>query len=413
MNDTTTASQRSHGMRDILPDEMERVRTVTEAFAATCRAWGYREIRTPVIEPLHLFTSAGTLSPQTLDRVYSFLDWDGWSGERVVLRPDSTIPAARLYAEHLDGGRVAKLFYSQNVFRFTDDGSDREETQCGVELIGDTASRGDVEVVLLALDALAPLALPDITLQLSHAAIVRAVLAAASLSADEQGAAYDRLLDGDMTVVDEVEARLPQLNAPLRMLFEIDGEGSGYITNLRAPLVSAIPALAGPLDELEFVVTALEAHGRTPSIKAVLARGFEYYSGLVFRIEASGHRLVAGGRYDELIGLVGGKQVPASGFALYVAPVVELMTARPRSADERRIAVRADDESATALAAAYAAADRLREMDFSVETVEGMHSVPTHRLVVRDEAPRFTIERPGGSYSYEDIDTVVRALEAS
>ena len=55
----------------------------------------------PLIEPLHLFTSAGTLSPQTLDRVYSFLDWDGWSGERVVLRPDSTIPAARLYAEHL------------------------------------------------------------------------------------------------------------------------------------------------------------------------------------------------------------------------------------------------------------------------------------------------------------------------
>ena len=413
MNDTTTASQRSHGMRDILPDEMERVRAVTEAFAATCRAWGYREIRTPVIEPLHLFTSAGTLSPQTLDRVYSFLDWDGWSGERVVLRPDSTIPAARLYAEHLDGGRVAKLFYSQNVFRFTDDGSDREETQCGVELIGDTASRGDVEVVLLALDALAPLALPDMTLQLSHAAIVRAVLAAASLSADEQASAYDRLLDGDMTVVDEIEARLPQLNAPLRMLFEIDGQGSGYITNLRAPLVSAIPALAGPLDELEFVVTALEARGCTPSIKAVLARSFEYYSGLVFRIEADGQRLVAGGRYDELIGLVGGKQVPASGFAMYVAPVVEMMTPRARIADERRIVVRADIASATALAAAYAAADRLREMEFAVETIEGMHSIPTHRLVVSDEAPRFAIEYPGGSDSFTDIDAVVRALEAS
>ena len=128
--------ERVRGMRDLLPPDMDRVRFVEATFAAACRAWGYREIRTPVIEPLYLFTAAGTLSPKTLDNVYSFLDWDGWSGERVVLRPDSTIPAARLYAEHLAGSDVAKLFYRQNIFHFTDDGSSREEWQCGVELIG-------------------------------------------------------------------------------------------------------------------------------------------------------------------------------------------------------------------------------------------------------------------------------------
>ena len=410
---TTTPAQRSRGMRDLLPDEMERVRAVKDAFAATCKAWGYREIRTPVIEPLHLFTAAGTLSPQTLDRVYSFLDWDGWSGERVVLRPDSTIPAARLYAEHLDGGRVAKLFYSQNVFRFTDDGSDREETQCGVELVGDTGSLGDVEVVLLALEAVSALEVPDITIRLSHAGIVRAVLAAAGLSPDEQTAAYDRLLDGDVTVVDEVESRLPQLNAPLRMLFEIDGQGSAYITNLRAPLVSAVPGLARPLDELEFVVSALEARGVTPVIKTVLARSFEYYSGLVMRIESQGRRIAAGGRYDELIGLVGGRAVPASGFALYVTPVAQLIPARARPPGERRIAVRPETASAPSVAAAYAAAERLRAAGLAVETVEGMSSVPTHRLICRDASPRFTLERPGGSDTYDDIEAALRALEAS
>lgn len=410
---TTTAAQRSRGMRDLLPDEMERVRAVKDAFAATCSSWGYREIRTPVIEPLHLFTAAGTLSPQTLDRVYSFLDWDGWSGERVVLRPDSTIPAARLYAEHLDGGRVAKLFYSQNVFRFTDDGSDREETQCGVELIGDTGSLGDVEVVLLALEAARALALPDITLNLSHAGIVRAVLAAAGFSAEEQGAAYDRLLDGDMTVVDEVEARLPQLNAALRMLFEVDGQGSAYITNLRGPLVSAVPTLARPFDELEFVVSALEARGVTPAIKAVLARSFEYYSGFVMRIESRGQRIAGGGRYDELIELVGGRAVPACGFALYVTPVAQLVPARTRPAGEVRVAVRPEPASAGAVAAAYAAAERLRDAGLTVETVEGMSTAPTHRLVCREGAPCFMLERPGGSDAYHDIDAVVRALEAS
>lgn len=394
-------------MRDLLPDEMERVRAVKDAFAATCRAWGYREIRTPVIEPLHLFTAAGTLSPQTLDRVYSFLDWDGWSGERVVLRPDSTIPAARLYAEHLDGGRVAKLFYSQNVFRFTDDGSDREETQCGVELIGDTGSAGDIDVVLLALDVLTRLDIPDITVGASHAGIVRAILAAASLSAEEQGAAYDRLLDGDMSVVDEVEARLPQLNAPLRLLFEVDGAGEGFITNLRGPLVSAIPALAAPFDELESVVATLEASGIAPRIKAVLARSFEYYSGIVIRIESAGQRIVAGGRYDELIGLVGGKRVPASGFALYVAPVVAAMPDEAQDHQPRPIALRTQDYSAPATAAMYAAARQLRSAGFIVETVEGMDTAAARNVVASTDGS--SLQTDDGR-TFDSVEALIDAL---
>src|SRR5215471_20613621 len=92
-------SLRCPGMHDWGPREMERFRRIEQVFRQICSLWGFDEIRTPVIEHLHLFTSAGTLSPQMLGRVYSFLDWDGWSGERVVLRPDATIPAARLYWE--------------------------------------------------------------------------------------------------------------------------------------------------------------------------------------------------------------------------------------------------------------------------------------------------------------------------
>lgn len=408
----TTTIQRSRGMRDLLPDEMDRLRAVEDAFAAACRAWGYREIRTPVIEPLHLFTSAGTLSPQTLDRVYSFLDWDGWSGERVVLRPDSTIPAARLYAERLDGGRVAKLFYSQNVFRFTDDGSSREEWQCGVELMGDTGAPGDVELVLLAIEALRPLGLPDVTVRLSHAGIVRAVLAAAGMTPDEQSAAYDRLLDGDMSVVDEVEARVPQLNAPLRMLFEIEGAGSGYIANLRGPLTDAIPALVPAFDELAFVVAALEARGVSPRIKAVLARSFEYYSGLVMRFEIDGQRVVTGGRYDELIGLVGGKRVPASGFALYVSPIIELLASESRTAPAGTVVVQADGSGAALLASVYETAQRLRDAGLRVESVEGMHTAATHRLVCRDGSPAFTLAWPDGNEQFERLADVIAVLAA-
>jgi histidyl-tRNA synthetase len=414
MSEATT-TQRSRGMRDLLPEEMDRLRAVEDAFARTCRAWGYREIRTPAIEPLHLFTSAGTLSPQTLDRVYSFLDWDGWSGERVVLRPDSTIPTARLYAERLDGGRIAKLFYAQSVFRFTDDGSSREEWQCGVELIGETGGSGDAELALLALETLRAAGLSDITIRLSHAGLVRAVLAAAGLTPEEQSAAYDRLLDGDLTTVDEVEARLPQLNAPLRLLFDVEGAGSGFIANLRGSLASAIPALTAPLDELASTIAVLEARGVRPAIQAVLARNFEYYSGLVMKLDAGGARVAIGGRYDDLIGLVGGCPVPASGFALYLGNILDVLPTSHGAAGGPRVVVQADGLTGggdpALLASLYETAERLRAAGLHVETIDGMHSAPTHRLTCRAGSPRFTLARPDASVDFERLDDVVAALE--
>ena len=84
--------QRCKGMRDLSPVEMKIFRLVEDTCRECCLKWGYGEVRTPTLEYLHLFTSAGTLTPNMLGKVYSFLDWDGWSGERVVLRPDGTIP---------------------------------------------------------------------------------------------------------------------------------------------------------------------------------------------------------------------------------------------------------------------------------------------------------------------------------
>lgn len=407
----TAERQIARGMRDVLPDEMDRTRAVESAFAATCRAWGYREVRTPAIEPLHLFTAAGTLSPQALDRIYSFLDWDGWSGERVVLRPDSTIPAARLYAEHLDGGRIAKLFYNQNVFRFTDDGSSREEWQCGVELIGETGRAGDVELVLLALDALRALGVADVRVRLSHVAIVRAVLAAAGLAPEEQASAYDRLLDGDLAVVDEIEARLPQLNAPLRLLFDVEGAGSGYLANVGAALAEAVPGLAGPIAELAFVVAALEAAGVRPVVQTVLMRNFEYYSGVVMKIDGpAGERIATGGRYDELIGQVSGKPVPASGLAFYLSTLVSIVES-PAQATRPTVTVAASTDSPGALAELHRVATALREAGAIVSTTASESASGGFHVQCRDGFPRYAVANTGAEPRLvDDVGGVLAAL---
>ena len=307
-------SMRSKGMRDMLPDDMVRFRRIEGAFRETCLGWGYQEVRTPTVEHLFLFTQAGTLSPQMLDRVYSFLDWDGWSGERVVLRPDSTIPTVRLFLEDMEDSEGAKLFYVQNVFRFEQGAESREDWQCGVELLGDAHEGGDVELILMAEEVLGRVGIaPEV--KLSHPGIVRAILDRAGLSHAEQLALYDRVLEGDMSALDEVEGRLPG-GSSLRGLLTTEGEGRAYLENLRTVLGRDVPGIEEPISELGAVSEMLREVDQAHRIAPLGVRNFEYYTGPVFTLFAGGRRLGGGGRYDALAELVGGRSVPASGFAL-------------------------------------------------------------------------------------------------
>ncbi len=368
---------RSRGMRDLGPDEMARFRRVEDAFRAVVGSWGYREIRTPTIERLHLFTGAGALSPQMLQRVYSFLDWDGWSGERVVLRPDATIPAARLYLEQYAVGEDARLAYAQNVFRFAGGDESREDWQCGVERIGAAAPQADLELVLLGLAVLRRLGLPDLKARLSHTGVVRAILGRAGLNGDEQLAHYDRILDGDLSGLSEIEARLPHLAAPLRLLFETEGDRQ-YLANLRAAFVGAVPEVTAPLDDLAVVAEALDMQRQPYGLSMALARNFEYYSGIVFRFEAAGRPVGAGGRYDGLLRLIGESDVPASGLALEVEQIVGLLPASPEA--ERAFMVRAARPEPALLMRAHEVAEALRERQL-VAALDGGSVVGAEVLV--------------------------------
>ena len=387
-------SLRCPGMRDLLPEEMAAYRRVEEDFARICSAWGYSEIRTPTIEYLHLFTTAGTLSPQMLGRVYSFLDWDGWSGERVVLRPDVTIPTVRLYVENVASGHPARFFYVQNVFRFSRGDESREDWQCGVELIGNPSPAGDIELVLLGRAALESLGLSDIEVGLSHAGLVRAVLAETGLEPEEQAACYDRLLDGDLTVLQEVGARLPGLSAPLHMLFETEGGAGEYLSSLRSAFAAAVPGITQPLDELTTVSAALERLDCAHEIQTTLVRNFEYYTGPVFEFRAAGRRMGSGGRYDGLIALAGGESTPASGFALSLAELTSHLGARPDTGtSHRQWLVEARGDDAETLAEAFTAAERLRRLGNRAATgLKGIVAGRNDRLL--------TIERRGDVFTY-------------
>ena len=311
--------QKCNGCRDMLPMDMAQFRRVELSFRTACLQAGYNEVRTPTLEYLYLFTAAGTLTPGMLRRVYSFLDWDGWSGERVVLKPDATIPVVRLYLERLAQEEPARLFYATNTFVFEDTGTKaRERWQCGAELIGAGSPLGDADLVALALAALRKLELTGISLRLSHAGLIRAALAGLGISSEEQRILFDRILDLGAEALADVKTATPQGLEIMKLLCDTRGESSGYLKNLCALAPMATPDYRMALDNFIQSFELIETLGVPCQVDMTAGKGFEYYTGLIFRIYAGEDNVGGGGRYDRLISVLGGEDTPAAGFALYM-----------------------------------------------------------------------------------------------
>ncbi len=354
---------RCKGTRDLMPQDMAKFRQVEAEFRNCCFGWGYEEIRTPALEYLHLFTSAGTLSPDMLGRVYSFLDWDGWSGERVVLRPDGTIPVARLYVENLQDLPIARLFYVENMFAFEDtDEKSRERWQCGAELIGGRKPEGDVELISLALEAMARLGVGPLEVRLAHAGLLKTVLEELGLSGEDKADVLDQIFSGSVDVLGDLKGKNPEVAKQLQLLFGLKGGAPGFVENLRSVFSLSIPALEPSLDELARIAGLLTGLGYNYQIDFTSGRDFEYYTGIIFGFYSAGRSLGGGGRYDELIPLVGGKDIRASGFALDLDELMNSIKEPPR---RERILVRAKDDEG--LKASLEVARLLRDAGYIAE----------------------------------------------
>jgi len=336
--------QRSKGTRDLSPQDMVSFRLIESAFRECCQKWGYQEVKTPTLEYLHLFTATGTLTPSMLSKVYSFLDWDGWSGERVVLRPDGTIPISRLYIDSMAKEKLAKLFYVANIFMFETTGKkSRERWQCGAELIGARPPLADIELVTLALEVLRELKIEGIELRVSHAGLIKALLARLGLSAEEQTRMFDQILDGDMKALDKLKLKRPELEKTIGSLLELKGKPSGFSQELKELFSEELPECKPYIDNCTKIAEFLEAMGCDYQIDIASGRGFEYYTGVIFQIFKGEEKIGGGGRYDALIPSMGGRDVPASGFALYLERLMALI--KPKALAEPqppRILVRAD-----------------------------------------------------------------------
>ena len=312
------------GVRDYLPVAAARRRGLAATAAAEIERWGYRGIITP------LYEYADVLARGMGQAVSAMRFVEPASGEVVALRPDLTPQVARLVATRMhDEPGPVRLYYQGSVVRL--DGGRREIFQVGVELIDAPQPGGDLEVVALAEAALGALGIADYTVDLGHAAIVRAALHELGLD-DEAMAALQLALrrkDGAAVAALATLARVSESRKSLLVALPTLYGGPDILARARG-LVEDAEARAA-VDELQLLCERLGALGPAARLSIDLGevRGFDYYTGTRFALyaEGVGGALASGGRYDGLVARYG-RPARAAGFALDVDRTAELLKLR-------------------------------------------------------------------------------------
>jgi len=323
MNRYPLRRQLPHGVKDLFLEDAARVAWLEERLRGLFPRWGY----TPVIPPTFEYydSYAAGADAGLREQMYRLFDRDG---RTLALRPDLTIPTARIVGTKLyDQPLPLRFYYIASVFRFEEPqaGRQREFTQAGVELIGAATPEADAEVLALAVEALRTLGLSDFRISLGQMAYFRALLSDLDLApeavsrlrttVDQRNAvALEALLDqlGIEGQVRKAVAALPQL------------VGGPEILD-RAVALAPDGGARAALEHLRRVYAILHDQGIAAYIQLDLGevRGMEYYTGITFEgfVRGLGFSVCNGGRYDDLIGRYG-KPLPAVGWALGIERVL-------------------------------------------------------------------------------------------
>ncbi|MEG1835425.1 MAG: ATP phosphoribosyltransferase regulatory subunit [Oscillospiraceae bacterium] len=304
------------GTKDFLFEESDALCKVESKLSAVFKSKGYRKVITPTIEFFDVFNreSAGAL-PETL---YSMTDT---YGRLLVLRPDSTLPIARIAATRLKGAILPiRLYYNQRVFsrqpKLT--GRNDEKSQSGIELIGASGLRADLEVLTTAVESLDSCGASDYKIEIGHAGFFKALCKMLDVKDDVLAEVYEYLETKNFVALNAVLDTIGKndITDAIRNLPRMFG-GIEIIEKAKK-LCNTGEALEA-LSYLQTIYSSLSALGLKDKIiiDLSLVHRSNYYTGVVFRgyISGSGITVLSGGRYDSLISEFG-ENLPATGFGV-------------------------------------------------------------------------------------------------
>ncbi|MDQ3134251.1 MAG: histidine--tRNA ligase [Acidobacteriota bacterium] len=354
-------TQPARGMRDFLPGDVRRREYVMRVIREVYERYGFEPLETPAVENIEtLLGKYGEEGNQLIFKILKRGEHEKTGEADLALRYDLTVPLARVVAEY--GERLPKFFkryQMQPVWRADRParGRFREFYQCDVDAIGSRSMIVEAELCAAAGDALAQLGFTNFTIRLNHRQALTGVLDQAGIASEKHGEALVALdkLDkiGAEGVAKELSARGIADEAGVSLLRFFEGiasleEAAEIVADedvectrraLNAATLGRLVEFVGEheagakgADELRQILQFAESAGVASRIKIdpSLARGLSYYTGAIMEINVPdlAGSLGGGGRYDNLIGMFSGRDIPACGFSLGMERIIVVMTER-------------------------------------------------------------------------------------
>ena len=299
----------------------EEIETITERFSK----WGYSEVSTPIVEYYKTFNH----KTQDLkeEEMYKFFDS---RGRILVLRPDMTVPVARLVNTKLKDMKLPlKLFYNAEVFRVHEsfEGKRNEYLDCGIELIGASGEKTDLEVLVTALEVLKALdTKKEFKLEIGNVNILKSALKDMNLSIDNQNKVIELINKKSLTslreYLDDIEIRKEYKE----FLNKFPWLFGGYEMIKKAKGLAFNEDMKKNIEYLENLYLNLQKLGyeKYLSVDISMVPRVNYYSGIIFKgyVKEIGSTVIRGGRYDNLLESFG-KSIPAIGFSVDVNLLID------------------------------------------------------------------------------------------
>ncbi|MBM4240151.1 MAG: histidine--tRNA ligase [Euryarchaeota archaeon] len=306
------------GTRDFLPEELNRRKYVENTLRKVFETYGYSEIKTPIFEELSLFTMKS--GEGIKEQIYHFQDK---GGRDLALRPELTAPVARVYLNELQKtSKPLKMYYSGSCFRYErpQAGRYRQFWQFGCELIGGKPPEAEAEIITMAAHCLEELGLNDYEFHIGNLGIIRGILNDARIIGEEQEQIMSTIDKGDVSGLKTLMKSLNIPEAVRSVLISLIGiKGHKEVINEVESIVGSCKEAFKALENLEELLKVLDAFEFFNYIVNLgIARGLDYYSGMVFEIYVHGlgaQKQISGGGTYNLIEAFGGEEVESTGFA--------------------------------------------------------------------------------------------------
>lgn len=327
------------GSRDILFEDCSNKIKIINSLRELYINSGFLEVISPTLEFYDVF-QGDTISIEQ-EKMYKLFDN---VGRILVLRPDMTMPIARIVATKLkDSLYPLRICYSGNIFRMNEnwDGKVSETTQSGIEIIGSENPKADAEVIITAIEALLAIGVREFELEIGQAEFFKGLIEDIELEKDEMER-LRRLVENKnfgalREFIEEKEERLGIRNVEaLKKLPELFG-GIEIIRSAR--MLTQNKRANAALDTIEKIYERIESAGLGAhiSIDLGMVQHIEYYTGIIFKGYSSkvGTTIISGGRYDNLISKFG-VDMPAVGFALDVDNIISVLEKQGNNNEKKK-----------------------------------------------------------------------------